>query len=86
MDESDNIVSLDIWKKERELEKGWDEDLQEDQSEYSGLPVMLASAYARGVFDGKRHKWMEIRLHILTLIVSNFLSIAVIWWLASKLK
>lgn len=84
MDESDNIVSLDIWKRERELEKEWEESVQEDLSEYSGLPVMLASAYARGVFDGKRHKWMEIRLYIFTLILSNFISIAVIWWLTSN--
>lgn len=82
MDEGDNIISMDEWKREKDLEKEFMSS--EDASEFSHLPIMLASAYARGVLDGKMQKWMEIRLHILSLILSNLVAIAVIFWLLSQ--
>jgi undecaprenyl pyrophosphate phosphatase UppP len=82
MDEGDNIISMHEWKREKDLEKEFLSD--EDASEFSHLPIMLASAYARGIHDGKIQKWMEIRLHILSLILSNLVAIAVIFWLLSQ--
>jgi len=76
MDEH-KIVSLDTWKKEKEIEREWvGEDIPANP--YSGLPIMLASAYWRGNLDGKKEKWLELRWHIATLILLNVVSIAAI--------
>ena len=77
MDEDKKIVSLDSWKKEKEIEREWvDEDIPANP--YSGLPIMLASAYWRGNLDGRKEKWLELRWHIATLILLNVVSIVVI--------
>lgn len=84
MDE-DKVISIDKYKKERELEREWvEEDIPANP--IRDLPIMLASAYWRGNLDGKREKWMEIRLHIFTLILSNFLSLFLLWWALSNKK
>ena len=84
MDE-DKVISIEEYKKERELEREWiDEDIPANP--IRDLPIMLASAYWRGNLDGKREKWMEIRLHIFTLILSNFLSLFLLWWALSNKK
>ena len=84
MDE-DKVISIDKYKKERELEREWiDEDIPTNPMR--DLPIMLASAYWRGNLYGKREKWMEIRLHIFTLILSNFLSLFLLWWALSNKK
>lgn len=81
MDEN-KIVSIDEYKKERELEREWvDEDIPANPMR--DLPIMLASAYWRGNLDGKKEKWMELRLHIFTLILSNFVSVLALWWALS---
>lgn len=81
MDEN-KIVSIEEYKKERELEREWiEEDIPANP--IRDLPIMLASAYWRGSLDGKREKWMELRLHIFTLILSNFVSLFVLWWALS---
>lgn len=86
MDEQDqNVISLQRWKEKIIPAK-------EEESEEEPIPafdlgarmagnVFLVAAYAKGFSDGKMHKWIEIRWNILLLILSNFLSIAVIWWL-----
>lgn len=82
MDEN-KIVSIEEYKKERELEREWiEEDIPANP--IRDLPIMLASAYWRGSLDGKREKWMELRLHIFTLILSNFVSLFVLWWALSS--
>lgn len=84
MDEN-KIVSMEDYKKERELEREWiDEDIPANP--IRDLPIMLASAYWRGNLDGKREKWMEIRIHIFTLILSNFLSLFLLWWALSNVR
>ena len=84
MDEN-KIVSMEEYKKERELEREWiDEDIPANT--IRDLPIMLASAYWRGNLDGKREKWMEIRIHIFTLILSNFLSLFILWWALSNVR
>ena len=84
MDEN-KIVSMEEYKKERELEREWiDEDIPANP--IRDLPIMLASAYWRGNLDGKREKWMEIRIHIFTLILSNFLSLLLLWWALSNVR
>lgn len=84
MDEN-KIVSMEEYKKERELEREWiDEDIPANP--IRDLPIMLASAYWRGNLDGKREKWMEIRIHIFTLILSNFLSLFLLWWALSNVR
>lgn len=84
MDEN-KIVSMEEYKKERELEREWiDEDIPANP--IRDLPIMLASAYWRGNLDGKREKWMEIRIHIFTLILSNFLSLFILWWALSNVR
>lgn len=84
MDE-DKVISIEEYKKERELEREWvEEDIPANP--IRDLPIMLASAYWRGNLDGKREKWMEIRLHIFTLILSNFLSLFLLWWALSNKK
>jgi hypothetical protein len=82
MDE-DKVISIEEYKRERELEREWvDEDIPANP--IRDLPIMLASAYWRGNLDGKREKWMEIRIHIFTLIISNFLSLFILWWALSN--
>ena len=84
MDEN-KIVSMEDYKKERELEREWiDEDIPANP--IRDLPIMLASAYWRGNLDGKREKWMELRIHIFTLILSNFLSLLLLWWALSNVR
>lgn len=84
MDE-DKVISIDKYKKECELEREWvEEDIPANP--IRDLPIMLASAYWRGNLDGKREKWMEIRLHIFTLILSNFVSLFLLWWALSNKK
>jgi hypothetical protein len=84
MDEN-KIVSMEEYKKERELEREWiDEDIPANP--IRDLPIMLASAYWRGNLDGKREKWMEIRIHIFTLIFSNLLSLFLLWWALSNVR
>lgn len=83
MDKEENIVSLDSWRKSKEIEQEWmDEDIPANHLHH--LPIMLASAYWRGHLDGKRQKWNELRWHVATLMLSNFLSIAVIWWVLGQ--
>ena len=83
MDKEEKIISLETWKKEREIEQEWiDGDIPANQLHH--LPLMLASAYWRGLLDGKKEKWNELRWHIATLFLSNFVSIAVIWWLLGR--
>lgn len=83
MDKEDKIVSLDTWKKKKEIEQEWlEEDIPANHLYY--LPIMLASAYWRGHLDGRRQKWNELRWHMFTLFLSNFISIAVIWWALSR--
>jgi len=87
--QEDNIISLQKWR-ETKVE---DQDItaKEEDAEAEDIPafelgarmagnIFLAAAYARGYSDGKIHKWMEIRWHVATLIASNFVAIAVIWW------
>ena len=84
MDEN-KIVSMEEYKKERELEREWiDENIPANP--IRDLPIMLASAYWRGNLDGKKEKWMEIRIHIFTLILSNFLSLFLLWWALSNVR
>lgn len=92
--EKENIISLQGWKKKKvEAEKNI--PAKEEESEEEDIPafdlgarmagnVFLVAAYAKGYSDGKIHKWMELRWHILMLIVSNFVTIAAIWWALSK--
>ena len=77
MDEDEKIISLDSWKRKREIEREWvDEDIP--ANDYSGIPILLASVYWRGNLEGRKEKWMELRPHIATLIIMNVVSIAVI--------
>ena len=91
--QEDNIISFQKWK-EAKVE---DQDItaKEEDPEGEDIPafelgarmagnIFLAAAYSKGYSDGKIHKWMELRWHILTLILSNFVAIAVIWWALSK--
>ncbi len=48
------------------------------------IGVFLAAAYTRGYLDGQKRKWMELRSQIITLIISNALLIALIWWSLSR--
>jgi len=85
MDEDKKIVSLDSWKKEREIEREWvDEDIPTNT--IRDLPIMLASAYWRGNLEGRKEKWLELRIHIFTLILSNFVSLFVLWWALSNVR
>jgi hypothetical protein len=69
----DKIVSLTKWREEKIGANG-----------VESIGVFLAAAYARGYLDGKAHKWMELRPQIITLILSNALLIALIWWSLSR--
>jgi len=85
MDEDKKIVSLDSWKREKDIEREWvDENIPANP--IRDLPIMLASAYWRGNLEGRKEKWLEIRIHIFTLILSNFVSLFVLWWALSNNK
>jgi len=92
MDEQENkIVSLDKWKssvakKSSDIGAKEEEEFFEEKGEtsYTGIGALLLSAYMRGNLDGKMQKWYEIRPYILTLILSNFLSVILVWWALSN--
>jgi len=88
MDEQEqNIISLQGWKEKKLIPAKEEESEEEDLIPAFDLGarmagnIFLAAAYAKGYSDGKIHKWIEIRWNVFFLILSNFLSIAVIWWL-----
>ena len=81
MDEEEKIVSLQDWKRNRDEENS-EEEFDKDQ--LHNLPIIIASAYWHGILVGKREKWMELRWHMASLLFSNLVSIAVIWWLLSR--
>lgn len=83
MDEEENVVWMDVWKQKKKSEEEVSE-WYEDEEKHAGLPIFLAAAYSRGILDGKIQKWMELRIHILSLIASNLIAFAVIIWLLSK--
>jgi len=91
--QEDNIISIQKWREEKTEEQ--DIPAKEEETDEDDIPafelgarmagnIFLAAAYTKGYSDGKIHKWMELRLHIFTLIASNFVAIAVIWWALSK--
>lgn len=85
MDESkNNLIYLDKWKKEVKVGIPALEE-EEDSFEPGSIPaffgVSIAAAYTRGILDGKREKWMELRWSILILVATNFLTLATVWWL-----
>jgi hypothetical protein len=77
----DKIVSLTKWREEK---IGAKEEGDIGANGVESIGVFLAAAYARGYLDGKAHKWMELRPQIITLILSNALLIALIWWSLSR--
>jgi hypothetical protein len=90
-DEKNNLIHLDKWK-ERVKESIPAIDEEEEFFEDEFIPalgmgirkagsVALIVAYTRGVWDGRAEKWRELRWHILFLILSNLIAIAVIFWL-----
>jgi hypothetical protein len=90
-DEKNNLIHLDKWK-ERVKESIPAIEEEEEFFEDEFIPalgmgikkvgsVALMVAYTRGVWDGRAEKWRELRWHILFLILSNLIAIAVIFWL-----
>jgi len=90
-DEKNNLIHLDKWRK-RVSEGIPALEEEEDFFEEEFIPalgmgirkagsVALMVAYTRGVWDGRAEKWRELRWHILFLILSNLIAIAVIFWL-----
>ena len=90
-DEKNNLIHLDKWRERvRETIPALEEEESFFEDEF--IPALGASmnrigsvtlsvAYMRGFWDGKMEKWRELRWHILFLVISNFISIAGIWWL-----
>jgi hypothetical protein len=91
MDEQENkIISLDKWRaavaEDPTTIGAKEEEFFESKPEgsYTGIGALLAAAYMRGLLDGKAQKWIEIRIHVFALIISNFISVMVVWWALSR--
>jgi hypothetical protein len=93
--EKENIISLQGWREKREKREEEASIITAKEEEEDPIPafdlgvrmagnIFLAAAYAKGYSDGKIHKWMEIRWNVFILVLSNFISIAGIWWLLLK--
>jgi len=84
-EEKNNVIPLDRWRKAPAPKEEDIGALEEDdigaQEFFRSAPI-IAAAYMRGNLEGRMQKWLELRPFILTLILSNLLSIALIWWLS----
>jgi len=93
-EEKDNIISLDKWKdqvrdvvQEEDMIPEPEEKPEEDSAEKIEIGakmtrgILLTTAYAQGLSDGKERHWREIRWYILALVVLNLISIAGIYFL-----
>jgi hypothetical protein len=79
--QEDKLVSLQKWREDR---IGAKEEESIGANGMESIGVFLAAAYTRGYLDGQKRKWMELRSQIITLIISNALLIALIWWSLSR--
>jgi len=92
-EEKDNVISLDKWKdrvrtvvQEEDMIPEPEEKPEEDSAEKIEIGanmtrgILLTTAYAQGLSDGKEIRWMELRWSILALFILNIIAIAGIYF------
>jgi hypothetical protein len=92
-EEKDNVISLDKWKdrvrtvvQEDDMVPEPEEKPEEDSAEKIEIGanmtrgILLTTAYAQGLSDGKEIRWMELRWSILALFILNIIAIAGIYF------